>query len=295
MDIKQLQYFIEINRLKSFSRAAEHLFITQPTISKMIKNMEKEFNVSLFDRSKKQVVLTDAGKIILEQAQIIHKAFKDLELQLEDLSELNQGHIRIGLPPMVGSSFFPMIIGHFREQYPAITIELMENGSNKIAEDVEDGTLDIGVVVLPTNEEMFDYFSFVTEDIKLVVHADHSLLEKKRITLEDLKEEHFMVLNSDFALRNRIMSACNHEGFEPFIVFESSQWDLLGKMAASKLGVTLLPESICKELKGDLKILSIDHPEMYWKLAVIWRKDSYLSHAANEWLRFAKENLNISY
>ncbi|MFB4164126.1 LysR family transcriptional regulator [Alteribacillus sp. JSM 102045] len=292
MDIKQLQYFIEINRFKSFSKAAEHLYVTQPTISKMIKNLEKEFNVSLFDRSKRQVVLTDAGKIILEQAQVILNAFKNLENQLENLSELKQGHIRIGLPPMVGSSFFPAIIGEFREKYPAITIELIENGSNMIASDVENGTIDIGVVVLPINQELFDSFSFVTEDIKLVVHTSHPLVKKKRVTLDDVKKEHFMLLNSDFALRNRILSACKKEEFEPFIVFESSQWDLLGKMAASKVGITLLPESICNQLKGEIITLPIYHEDMYWKLAVIWRKDSYLSHAANEWLRFAKEKLH---
>ncbi|MFZ4451253.1 LysR family transcriptional regulator [Salibacterium aidingense] len=291
MDIKQLEYFIEINRFNSFSKAAEHLYVTQPTISKMIKSLEKEFNVVLFDRSKKQVVLTDAGKIILEQAQVIHQAFKDLESQLEDLSGLKQGHLRIGLPPMVGSSYFPMIIGRFREKYPAVTIELMEDGSNKIASDVEDGILDIGVVVEPVKEEIFSYFSFGTEDIKLVVDAGHPLTEKDNISLADLKNEHFMLLNSDFALRNRIMEACSHEGFHPFVVFESSQWDLLGKMAASKLGVTLLPESIGREVKGNIRILSVEQEDMYWRLAIIWRKDSYLSHAAEEWIRFAKQHL----
>ncbi|MGY4688776.1 LysR family transcriptional regulator [Salibacterium sp. K-3] len=291
MDIKQLQYFIEINRFNSFSRAAEHLYVTQPTISKMIKNLEKEFNVTLFDRSKKQVVLTDAGKIILEQAQVIHQAFKDLESQLEDLSGLKQGHLRIGLPPMVGSSYFPMIIGKFRDMYPAVTIELMEDGSNKIAADVENGNLDLGVVVEPVKEEIFSSFSFGTEPIQLVAAPDHPLAGRESIPLSDLKNEHFMLLNSDFALRNRIVEACRMEEFDPFVVFESSQWDLLGKMAASRLGVTLLPESICREVKGDVCIREVDHEAMYWRLAIIWRKDSYLSHAAEEWIRFAETHL----
>ncbi|SFO95188.1 LysR family transcriptional regulator [Salibacterium halotolerans] len=291
MDIKQLQYFIEINRFNSFSRAAEHLYVTQPTISKMIKNLEKEFNVTLFDRSKKQVVLTDAGKIILEQAQVIHQAFKDLESQLEDLSGLKQGHLRIGLPPMVGSSYFPMIIGKFRDMYPAVTIELMEDGSNKIAADVENGNLDLGVVVEPVKEDIFAYFSFGTESIQMVTASDHPLAARESIPLSDLKHEHFMLLNSDFALRNRVVEACRMEGFDPFVVFESSQWDLLGSMAASRLGVTLLPESICRQVKGDVCVKDIDQEAMYWRLAVIWRKDSYLSHAAEEWIRFAKTHL----
>lgn len=106
MDIRQLQYFMEVARLQSFTKAAESLYITQPSISKTIRNIEEELGVTLFDRSGKKVVLTDAGRIIYEQAQPIVKSFQSLSSELGDLKNLKKGHIRLGLPPMVGSSFF---------------------------------------------------------------------------------------------------------------------------------------------------------------------------------------------
>lgn len=107
MDIKHLQYFIAVARLNSFSRAANHLFITQPTISKMIKNLEIELGVTLFERSRKKFTLTDAGHVLFRQAQAIDKAFQNLEVELDALLGLKKGLIRVGLPPIIDSRFFP--------------------------------------------------------------------------------------------------------------------------------------------------------------------------------------------
>ncbi|TCP29719.1 DNA-binding transcriptional LysR family regulator [Scopulibacillus darangshiensis] len=289
MDIKHLQYLIEVTRFNSFSKAADHLFVTQPTISKAIKGLESELGVTLFDRSRKQILLTDAGKIILEQAQVINKAFEDLQIQIDDLSQLKKGHIRVGLPPMIGTHFFPAIIGQFRERYPAISIELVEDGSKKVVDDVENGSLDIGAVVLPTNETLFHSFSFVKEEIKLIVHPEHRLAGRKKVKLSELTDEHFMLFNDDFALHDRIMASCMVAGFQPKVISKSSQWDFIGKMVASKLCVTLLPESKCLELKDDIRVISATEPNVNWELAIIWRRNRYLSYAAKELLKFTKE------
>ncbi|MNJ54812.1 HTH-type transcriptional regulator CynR [compost metagenome] len=104
MDIRQLQYLIEVARFGSFTMAADALYITQPAISKAIKSMEEELGVVLFDRLGKRVELTDAGRIIAGQAQQIVASFQNLTSELDDLRNLKKGHIRIGLPPMVGAA-----------------------------------------------------------------------------------------------------------------------------------------------------------------------------------------------
>ncbi len=291
MDIKHLQYFIEVSRLKSFSKAAEHLYVTQPTISKMIRNLENELGVSLFARTSKRVELTDAGEVIFEQAKVIDKAFKDLEFQLENLTDLKKGNIHIGLPPMIGSLYFPDIIGGFHDEYPDISIQLFEYGAKRIEEEISKGDLDTGVVVLPVNEKIFDYFSFEKEEIKLVVSSSHRLSGQKEVKLEDLRDENFILFNEDFALHSRIISSCASAGFHPTIISESSQWDFIGKMAASKLGIALMPESICKDLNNNVSVLTVTDPPIHWELAVIWRKDMYLSYAAREWLKYTKAKL----
>ncbi len=293
MDIKHLQYFIEVTNFNSFSRAADHLFITQPTISKMIKNLEEELGVALFDRSRKQVTLTDAGRIILEQAKLIDKAFKNLEMELDNLLGLKKGHIRIGLPPIFDAHLFLKIMGNFHEKYPSITFEIVEDGSKKIEEDVNKNLLDVGVVVLPTNDEIFDHFSFIEEDLNLILHSSHPLAQRESVDLAELANESFILLNKDFVLTDVIISACNSVGFYPHTISECSQRSFIEEMVASKLGVSLLPESICQHLNKDVRSVKVVNPSIRWKLAIIWGKNQYLSYAANEWLQFTKEQLTL--
>jgi DNA-binding transcriptional LysR family regulator len=291
MDIKQLQYFIEVAKYNSFTKAAEQLFITQPTISKMIKNLEDELGVVLFDRSRKKLILTDAGRIIYEQALLVDKAFHNLESEMDNLFGLKKGHIRIGLPPIFDPRLFPKLVGSFHEKYPAITFELMEDGSKKIEEEVATHELDIGVVVLPTNNDVFQYFSFMEEDLRLIVHPKHPLADLEEVNLSELSKESFIIFNKDFVLHDRIISSCNQAGFNPHIISESSQWSFIEEMVSCKLGVSLLPESICSHLTTKVKTIKVMNPSIGWNLAIIWSKDQYLSFAAKEWLRFTKEQL----
>ncbi|WP_433748012.1 cidABC operon transcriptional activator CidR [Falsibacillus pallidus] len=293
MDIKHLQYFIEVANFNSFSRAAENLFITQPTISKMIKNLETELGIELFERSRKQLTLTDAGKIILEQAKLIDTAFKNLETELDNLTGLKKGHIRIGLPPIFNAHFFLKIVGKYHEMYPGITFQLVEDGSKKIEDDVSNNLLDAGVIVLPTKNDLFDHFAFMEEDLKLIIHPSHPLADREEINLVELKNESFILFNKDFVLNDRIVHSCTSVGFTPHIISESSQRSFIEEMVESKLGVSLLPESVCHNLNKNVKSVKIVNPSISWNLAIIWGKNQYMSYAAKEWLQFTKEQLLI--
>lgn len=291
MDIKQLQYFITVANFNSFSLAAQHLFITQPTISKMIKNLEAELGVTLFDRTRKKLILTDAGQTVLEQAKLINKAFSNLEVELDHLIGLKKGHIRIGLPPIFDAHLLLKIIGCFHERYPGITFQFIEDGSKKIEEDIENNHLDAGVVVLPSNPTIFDQFPFMEEDLKLVVHPEHFLAGREKIKLIELVNESFILFHKDFVLNDRIVDACKQAGFTPNIISESSQSSFIEEMVASKLGISLLPESICHHLSNKVKTIKVENPSIRWNLAIIWCKNQYLSTAAKEWLTFTQEHL----
>jgi len=295
MDIKHLQYFIEVSKFNSFSLAANHLFITQPTISKMIKNLEAEVGVPLFDRSRKQLVLTDAGRILLEQAKLIDKAFNNLETEVDNLTGLKKGHIRIGLPPIFDAHYFLKIVGSFHEKYPGITFQLVERGSKKIEEDISNNLLDVGIIVLPTKNDIFNHFSFMEEDLKLILHTSHPLADRVEVQLAELANESFILFNKDFVLNDRIILSCNNAGFNPHIISESSQQSFIEEMVVNKLGVSLLPESVCHHLNSNLKSVNVIRPTISWHLAIIWGKNQYLSYAAKEWLRFVKEQHTLGF
>ncbi|PKR84118.1 cidABC operon transcriptional activator CidR [Heyndrickxia camelliae] len=290
MDIQHLQYFVAVATYGNFTKAAQQLYVTQPTISKMIKSIEDELGVTLFDRSSKQVKLTDAGKVLLGQAQNIIKSFQNLSSELDDLMELKTGNIQIGLPPMIGSRFFPRVIQEFHKQYPRITVQLFEDGAKKIETDVGNGMLDLGVVVLPTKDDIFHTFSFVNEQLRVLIHPTNPLSKKEVVHLKDLEHEDFILFRKDFALHDRIITECVRTGYQPNIIYESSQWDFISEMVAANLGIALLPEAICRHLDQErVTIIPLIDPIIPWKLGIIWRKDRYLSFAAREWLRFTKQ------
>lgn len=290
MEIRHLQYVMELARLRSFTKAAEALHITQPTLSKMIKNLEEELGVELFSRIGKRVELTDAGKVIWNQGQDILQSFNNLTTELSDLTNLNKGTIRIGLPPMAGSSFFPGVMSRFRERYPGLTLHMVEDGSKKLEKEVAEGHLDMAVVLLPTNEAMFETYSIVQEEIRVIVQAEHPLAERTEVALKELAEEPFILFREDFALHDVITQECVRAGFQPEVLYRSSQWDFIREMAAAGLGLALLPETICRTLDpARVRPIRLADPVIPWHLAMIWRKNSYQSIAAREWIRFIQD------
>lgn len=290
MDIRQLQYFVQAARLNSFSHAAKSLYISQPTISKMIRNLELELGADLFYREGKSIRLTDAGEVLLPKAQNIVDSFSSLSSELDTLRNLKQGHIRMGLPPMVGASFFPAVIGRFHAMYPNITIRLHEDGAKKVENDVETGLLDIGVVVLPVDDRKFHCVSILQEKLELLVPKGHRLAGKSCVRLAELAEEEFVLFREDFMLHDRIITECVKTGFQPKIVYESSQWDLISGMVGAGLGIALLPETITKDIdRTRIEVIPLTAPVIPWHLGIIWRRDRYLPFAARAWLDFAKE------
>ncbi|WP_079478576.1 cidABC operon transcriptional activator CidR [Halobacillus salinus] len=293
MDIRHLQYFIEVARFQSFTKAAEHLFISQPTISKMIKNLEEDLGVELFERTKRKVVLTDAGRLILAQAKTIDKAFQNLQTQLDDLLGLQKGHIRIGLPPIMDADQFIKILGGFHDQYPHITFQLVEDGAKKIETNILSEDLDVGITVLPTQEDRFDYFFLSNEDLEVVLPPSHRLADRKQIRLEELADENFILFNKDFVLNDKIRSSCHEAGFTPKVISESSQWDFIGKMIAANFGISMLPKSVASLLKEEVKRVHVINPTIAWDLAIIWPKEHYISYATKEWLTYTQNRLTV--
>lgn len=295
MEIRNLEYFLEVVRTKSFTKAAQNLFITQPTISRMIKNLEDELEVVLFERLGKGVELTDAGRTILYQAKNIVSSVHSLSDELADVMQLKKGQIKIGLPPMIGANFFPQVIGQFNKSYPNIKVQLWESGAKRAEDNVANGNLEIGVTLLPVQEDVFEWFSFVKDKLSVVVHPSHHLAGKVSVSLVELASEEFILFNEDFLLHDRIINECVGVGFRPQVVYESSQWDFISEMVAADLGVALLPGTICNQLdKQRLCILPLVQPEIPWHLAVIWRKNRYLSFAAREWLQFTRKRLQAN-
>lgn len=292
IDIRQLTYFVEVARQRSFTKASLLLHVTQPTISKLVKNLEEELDVQLLERSQKKVHLTDAGEVVYAKSLEILQSMHNLTTALDDVRNVQTGTLRIGLPPMVGATFFAKILAEFHARYPRVAIQLEEHGGKRVEQLVEEGSLDFGAGVLPINPEIYEAHPFYCEDLRLLVPPTHPLAARQSVDLEALRDEPFILFREDFTLHDRIRDACRLAGFQPKVVCESSQWDLIREMVAAGLGVALLPEILYRDLPPDsIRLLRLESHSIPWHLAVIWRKDRYLSFAAREWLAFVKERL----
>jgi len=291
LDIRHLQTIVEIVRANSFTRAAEALHVTQPSISKTIRSLEREINAEVFVRDHKSVKLTEAGETIVRHAAPILRAFEKLETELSDLTYLKKGRLRIGLPPMAGANFFPGVLKSFQEKYPGIAIGLAEEGAAKIEQSVLGGELDAGVVLLPVDENEFGFIPLVRDKLKLVVPVSHRFAERGSIGMSELAEENFILFASGFALHDRIIAEGEAAGFTLRVVYETSQWDFIGEMVASGLGISLLPGTVCRLLNADkVRAVELDGPGIPWHLAMAWKKSGYLSLATREWIAFTRDH-----
>lgn len=294
MDMKHLIYFVEVAKQKNFSRAANNLYVSQSTVSKMIKDLETELKVSLFNRNSKYVELTDAGSILFDHAQHIVSLFENLPTQFENEVKLEKGKVSIGLPPITGATDFAQLLGEFRKKYPNIEIILFEYGSKKIEQALIEGTLDIGVALTctPVNNINLEIFSYTKDPLEVIVHSDNPLSQLPKINMSMLSNESFVLYRNDYSLHDAIIAHCNMAGFQPKIILETSERELMLQIVASNLGIALLPSKICEKLDFN-KVTSIplNDPQIWLYTSIVWSKKRYLSYAARLWLEFAKNYL----
>lgn len=295
MDIRQLEYFAEVAKNLSFTKAASALHVSQPSISKAIQNLEAELGVPLFYRSSKQLELTDAGKAVLINAHQVIESFKNLRSELTDILDLKKGQIRIGIPPIIGAEFFSKYISNYKEKYPYIQIHLTEVGTKMIREGVETGQLDIGLICNTNVNEQLEAVKILNDPLMLVVHKTHPLAQQDVIPFSHLANESFIIYPKDFTLHDRIIEECARNGFYPNIACESSQKDLMVEMVAAKLGITILPRKICAKLQNEaLVALPFEEENIYLELGMIWKRNKYLSHAVREFVAIVNEYGKVS-
>lgn len=286
MDIRHLHYFLEVAKQKNMTKAAEILHVSQPALSKMVKSLEEELGMTLFIRSNKASEVTDAGLIVMEYAQKVITLLDEMTTTLSDMTNLQRGSIHIGIPPIAGSLFFPKVIAAFHSAFSNIKINITEYPAPKLTKKVLDGEIDLGIAVLPIHEDGFLTYPIVNEKMKLLLPIDHPFANNKLVQLHQLKNEEFIFISEDFALHDIIWSHCIQAGFQPKVLFKSTQWDFMTEMVAARLGVTILPESLCSKMdNGLIQILDIE-PMIPWDLAVIMKKDKYISNAARTFIDF---------
>ena len=286
-----MKYFVEVVKQGGMTKASKSLYIAQPTISKAIKDIEAEMAVPLFDRSKRNLVLTDAGKIFFNKCKEIISLYDNLPTEINSLYGLETGHINISMSAVMSMRKFIGILGDFHQLYPNITYNLIESGGKTTENLILNDEVDIGVTTLPVDHHLFESISLNKEDLRVVLHREHPLAYKTKIKMEELAEETFILFNEDFYLNDKIIENAKNAGFVPNMASQISQWNVIENLIINKLGITILPATISELLNDDVKMIQLENANTEWELGVVWKKDKRLSHATNKWIEFLKEKL----
>ncbi|STO30908.1 HTH-type transcriptional regulator gltC [Fusobacterium necrogenes] len=289
MNIKALNYFIKVVDEGGFTAASKKLFLCQSALSKSIKNFETELGVVLIDRSSKNFKLTPEGQIFYENGNLALKIIKEQLDRLLDSVSLEKGKIKIGIPPVISTIYFTTVIQKFRELYPSIKLITVEAGANTIKEKVENGEIDIGVIILPFDSEHFNVIPIFLSDNVVIVHKSHPFAKFSEISFIDLKDQNFISLNETYMLYDKILEKCKAFNFTPNIICTSSQWDFIAEMVSLNQGVSILPRPILSKFHSkNIKILNIKEG-FPWNVALITTKNKYISKASKIFIEFTKE------
>jgi DNA-binding transcriptional LysR family regulator len=259
-------------------------------VSKAVKALEEELGQALLVREGRRVRVTDAGQVAFERAQGILAALQALEDEVAEVGAVRRGHLKLGIPPMVGGAFFPPVLGDYRAAYPGVTLDLREVGARRVEALVLAGEVDLGATVLPSDREAFEVLPLMGDVLRAVVHPGSPLARRREVALRDLRGVPFVLYREDFALHAHILEACRRAGFAPKVAAESSQWDFMAAMVAADVGVALLPRTICRRLApiARVKVLPLVEPELRWDLALVWRRGRHLPPAARAFVEVVR-------
>ncbi len=289
MDIKALRYFVELVNEKSFTRASEKLFVTQPTISKMIRSLEEEVDQPLLHRQGRHFWLSDAGEIVYQRAQEILTQMSQLEAELIDLNQLKRGHLRLGIPPMVGH-VYAGLIRKYRQRYPEVEMTIVEYGGRKIEQAVANGELDVAVTMLAIDPALeLNALQLDSYPICAILPDTKPWRDMSSIHWQDIKSEPFYLYTDDFTLSDYIDKICQKENITPYVAARSSQWDFLVALVKSGVGVAFLPGPLCHRIQGEGVVVKTMTPGITWRLGAIWHSERYVSRTAEAWLDLCRE------
>lgn len=292
MDIQQIRYFLEVAKHKSFSKAADRLFVTQPILTRCVKNLEQELGVPLIIRSTKQFCLTDAGNTLVRYGQDLLQQHADIYRHIQDVSNVQTGVIRISSPGVLLDMYFPKLVTRYRREHPGVHIYIQEKGSVQVAQDIIEGAADIGLAMLPLEHiAQFDVFPLIQDVVHAVVQQDHPFAQMKQVPLSLLKDMDIITYSKSNTLYHTLTENCNRAGFSPIIVFQSTMPNFILDTIEHGTCVGVLPAPILRRFSKESLISVPITPHIPWEIVMITRKERYLSHAARNFLSFIQSHI----
>jgi LysR family transcriptional regulator, hydrogen peroxide-inducible genes activator len=283
MELHQLRYFCAVAETGSFSRAAEHSHVSQPSLSQQILKLEAELGVRLFDRLGRSVRLTEVGKTFLPRA---HAVLRELEAARGDVVESKDsisGQVTVGVIPTVAPYFLPPVLAAFAKHFPKSTATVVEEITPVLLERLRGGSIDIAILALPVRGREFEALPLITEPLFAALPKNHRLSRNKTVGLRELRKEPFLLLRDGHCFRENAVAACDRARVSPQVVFESGQFSSLLGLVGAGIGVSLVP-AMAVDRRSQVRFVRISDPPATRTIGALTLRGRSLSRAHQAFL-----------
>ncbi|WP_102349250.1 LysR family transcriptional regulator [Bacillus sp. Marseille-P3661] len=278
MELRQLQYFIEVAKREHVTDAAKAMHVAQSAVSRQIFNLEAELGIDLFVREGRNVRLTPIGEVFLKYVEEAMEVLEKAKREVDEFLDPEGGTVRIGFPSSMANYTLPTTISTFRKKYPQVKFNLRQGNYYYLIDAVITGKVDMALIgPLPKKNDKLNGEILFLENIVALLPEYHPLAEQKEITLNQLRNDPFILFPLGFGLRELVDNACKQNGFEPDVAFEGKDIDSIKGLVSAGLGVTLIPEiSLIDSMPRGTKKLIITNPPVTRTVGIITPSDREL-------------------
>ncbi len=295
MDFDQLEIFLEVARLSSFSRAAERRFRTQPAISSQIRALEEEVGARLLDRSGGRVSLTAAGKLFVKYAEQTLEQRKSMLTAIAETERVPRGEIIVGANEGTCLHILPEVFAQFKRDYPDVAVSIKRADYAKILESIVESQVDFGVVSLPVNDNRLQCVPIHRDELVVITPPRHPLASRKSVTVAEVAAYPLVVPKAGHT-RDALESLFYERQLKPRFAMELDSSELLKRFVAADVGVGFIARSnIQEDIRANaLAAIPLSDGQIRRDLALVYRKDRTLSRAAKAFMDAAVKQNNIT-
>lgn len=254
----QLEYIIALDTHRSFSLAADKCFVTQPTLSMQVKKMETDLGVIIFDRTKQPIVVTDIGRIIVDQARVVLAESKKIEELIQLSKNTLTGELKVGVITSVAPYLLPKFLGNMARKYPGIKISVQELLTDEIISNLKTEKIDVGILVTPLDLAGIIETPLFYEKILLYANEKHAYAKLDSLKLSQINSENLWLLSQGHCFRNQVINLCKLKDSSHSLPFEyeSASIETLIRFVDREGGFTLIPELAAQDLPDEKKYLA---------------------------------------
>ncbi|HEU0209953.1 MAG TPA: LysR substrate-binding domain-containing protein [Candidatus Udaeobacter sp.] len=273
VEIRHLRYFLAVAEAGSFSRAADRLAISQPSVSQQMRDLEANLRVSLFQRRGKRILLTSAGLIFQEHARAILERVENFLEEVSSDSAQLRGSLHIGTVPYLDMALVPPLLGLFAAKYPSVHVTVAEISSDDIETALEEGRLDVGLGFLTHHSPNLSYELLCSDEFALIVPTGHPWWKRRIVPFSELHQQRFLQLPRSFSVRRMADEICQNHRVRPRTVAEISAIEALLRSLAPLNAASLLPKVALRGARG-LKPIRLRGKNLRLEIGLLRLKDS---------------------